>query len=189
MAEFRPSKRLIVGIIAAVAVLIVVMMVILSYNGMVSKDQNVQSHWSDIEVAYQRKIDLIPTMYDVMNTSMEFEYNLMVNVTEARNKWQALSGNTEEKMNASIQLDTSFAAFVDAVNEAYPTLQLAPAVVLTFMDQFESTTNQIASERKFYNDAVKDYNSAIRSFPNVLFSGSFGFDEARYYERNTASIA
>ncbi len=97
MAEFRLSKGMIAGIIAGVAVLIVVLMIVLSYNGMVSKDQNVQSHWSDIEVSYQRKIDLIPTMYDVMNTSMTFEYNLMVNVTEARNKWQALSGNTRRE--------------------------------------------------------------------------------------------
>jgi hypothetical protein len=46
-----------------------------------------------------------------------------------------------------------------------------PAAILTFMDQYESTTNQIASERKFYNDAVREYNTAIRKFPNVLFAG------------------
>ena len=63
MAELRLSKGLIAAIIAIVAVVIVLMMVTLAYNGMVSKDQGVQSHWSDVEVAYQRKIELIPTMY------------------------------------------------------------------------------------------------------------------------------
>lgn len=183
MADFRLSKGLIAAIVAIVAVVIVLMMVALAYNGMVSRDQNVQSHWSDIEVAYQRKIELIPTMYDIVNMTMDFEYSLYVNVTEARNIWESLSGNTEEKMNASTQLDTAFEVFVNAVSEAYPDPTVTPAVILTFMDQFESTTNQIASERKFYNDAVRDYNTAIRKFPNVLFADAFGFDEAAYYSQ------
>ena len=181
MGDLRLSKGVIAGIVAIVAVLIVVMMVVLAYNDMVSKDQSVQSQWSDIEVAYQRKIELIPTMYEIVNTTLDFEYSLFLNVTEARTNWLALSGNTEEKMNASTQLDSAFNAFVYAVSEAYPTLSLAPDVVQTFMSQFESTTNQVASERKFYNDAVREYNTAIRKFPNVLFAGTFGFDEAEYY--------
>ncbi len=58
MADLRLSKGLIAAIVAIVAVLIVVMMVALAYNGMVSRDQNVQSHWSDIEVAYQPEFDI-----------------------------------------------------------------------------------------------------------------------------------
>ncbi|MCX6650799.1 MAG: LemA family protein [Methanomassiliicoccales archaeon] len=181
MAELRLSKPLIAGIIATAAILIVVMMVILAYNDMVSKEQGVQSHWSDVEVAYQRKIELIPTMYEIVNTSLEYEYNLYVNVTEARDIWQSFSGNTEEKMNASEQLDSSFNVFVAAITEAYPNLSVAPNVIRTFMDQFESTTNQIASERKFYNDVVREYNTAITKFPNVLFADSFGFEKAVYY--------
>lgn len=176
------SKPLIAGIIAAVAVLIVVMMVVLAYNNMVSRDQDVQNHWSDVQVAYQRKVELIPTMYEIVNTSLDFEYNLYLNVTEARDIWDSSAGSTEGAINASEQLDSSFSVFVNAVAEAYPNLSLAPAVVMTFMDQYESTTNQIASEKKFYNDAVNEYNTAIRKFPNVLFSGSFGFEKAVYWE-------
>ena len=188
MGDLRLSKGLIAGIIAVVAVLIVVMMVVLAYNDMVSKDQVVQSHCSDVEVAYQRKIELIPTMFQIVNMTMDFEYNLYVNVTEARNIWQSLSGNSEAKMNASVQLDVSFAAFVNAVQEAYPNPTTTPAAIMTFMDQYESTTNQIASERKFYNDAVREYNTAIRKFPNVLFSGAFGFDEALYYDQDNPAF-
>ncbi len=184
MAELRLSKGLIAVMIAIIAVVIVVMMVALAYNGMVSKDQGVQSHWSDVEVAYQRKIELIPTMFQIVNMTMDFEYNLYVNVTEARNVWQSISGNSEDKMNASVQLDVAFAAFVNAVQEAYPNPTVTPAAIMTFMDQYESTTNQIASERKFYNDAVRDYNTAIRKFPNVLFASAFGFEEALYYDQD-----
>jgi len=184
MAELRLSKGMIAAIVAVVAVVIVLMMVALAYNGMVSKDQGVQSHWSDVEVAYQRKIELIPTMYNVMNTTMDFEYNLYVDVTNARNVWQNISGNSPDKMNASVQLDVAFAAFVNAVHEAYPQLSAAPAAIQTFMAQYESTTNQIASERKFYNDAVRDYNTAITKFPNVLFASTFGFEKALYYDQD-----
>ena len=183
MTGFRLSKGLIAGIIVAVTVLVVVMMVVLAYNDMVSKDQGVKGHWSDVEVAYQRKMELIPTMYDIVNMTMDFEYSLYLNVTEARNIWESLSGNTEEKMNASTQIDNAFEVFVNAVSEAYPDPTVTPGVVLTFMDQYESTTNQVASERKFYNDAVREYNTAIRSFPNVLFAEAFGFEEAVYYSQ------
>lgn len=188
MAELRLSKGMIAAIVAVVAVVIVVMMVALAYNGMVSKDQNVQSHWSDVEVAYQRKIELIPTMFTVINMTMDFEYNLYVNVTNARNVWQNITGNNVDKMNASVQLDVAFAAFVNAVHEAYPQLSAAPAAIQTFMDQYESTTNQIASERKFYNDAVREYNTAITKFPNVLFAGSFGFEKALYYDQDNPAF-
>lgn len=87
MADLRLSKGLIAAIVAIVAVVIVLMMVVLAYNGMVSKDQGVQSQWSDVEVAYQRKIDLVPTMFQIVNMTMDFEYNLYVNVTNARNVW------------------------------------------------------------------------------------------------------
>ncbi len=184
MADLRLSKGLIAAIVAIVAVVIVLMMVVLAYNGMVSKDQGVQSQWSDVEVAYQRKIDLVPTMFQIVNMTMDFEYNLYVNVTNARNVWQNLSGNTADKMNASVQLDVAFAAFVNAVHEAYPNPTATPAAILTFMDQYESTTNQIASERKFYNDAVREYNTAIRKFPNVLFASAFGFEKALYYDQD-----
>ncbi len=183
MAEFRLSKGLIAVVVAIIAVVIVLMMVALAYNGMVSKDQGVQSQWSDVEVAYQRKNELIPTMFQIVNMTMDFEYNLYVNVTNARNVWQNLSGNTVDKMNASVQLDVAFAAFVNAVHEAYPNPTATPAAILTFMDQYESTTNQIASERKYYNEAVREYNTAIKKFPNVLFASSFGFEEALYYDQ------
>ena len=183
MAELRLSKRLIAVVVAIIAVVIVLMMVALAYNGMVSKDQGVQSQWSDVEVAYQRKNELIPTMFQIVNMTMDFEYNLYVNVTNARNVWQNLSGNTVDKMNASVQLDVAFAAFVNAVHEAYPNPTATPAAILTFMDQYESTTNQIASERKYYNEAVREYNTAIKKFPNVLFASSFGCEEALYYDQ------
>jgi len=188
MAELRLSKGLIAAIVAIVAVLIVVMMVALSYNSIVTKDQSVQKQWGDVEAVYQLKIDLIPTMYNVMNATMNFEYNLYVNVTNARNIWQNFSGNSADKMNASVQLDIAFLAFVNAVHEAYPDLSAAPVAIQTFMIQYESVTNQVFSQRKYYNDAVGEYNTAIRKIPGVLFAGAFGFEEALYYDQDNPAF-
>jgi LemA protein len=180
MAELRLSKGLIAGIIAAVAVLIVIMMVVLAYNDMVAKEQGVENTWGNIEARYQRRIELIPQLSSAMNLSIEFQANLLTNITEARTKWLGSIGNVPAQVNATEVLDRNLAILV-ATYENYPQLDLS--IIQSFVAELSSTQGMIDAARIFYNDAVREYNTAIRSFPNVLFAGSFGFDEAVYYSQ------
>ncbi|MCG7844855.1 MAG: LemA family protein [Methanomassiliicoccales archaeon] len=180
MAELRLSKGLIAGIIAAVAILIVIMMVILAYNDMVAKEQGVENSWGNIEARYQRRIELIPQLSSAMNLSIEFQFNLLTNITEARTKWLGSIGNVPAQVNATEVLDRNLAILV-ATYENYPQLDLS--IIQSFVAELSSTQGMIDAARIFYNDAVREYNTAIRSFPNVLFAGTFGFDEAVYYSQ------
>lgn len=174
------SKPLIAGIVAAVAVLIVVMMVVLAYNDMVSKDQGVENSWSNIETRVQKLIDKIPLISAAMNLSIEFQENLLTNITLARTQWLSSIGNIAEQVNASIAMNQNLTILV-ATYENYPQLDLS--LVQAYAAEVSSILNEINSARIFYNDAVREYNTAIRSFPNVMFAGSFGFEKAVYYEQ------
>ncbi len=180
MAELRLSKGLIAVIVAAVAVLIVVMMVILAYNDIVTKEQGVENTWGNIEARYQRRIELIPAVSAAMNLSIEFQANLLTNITEARTKWLSSIGNVPAQVNATEVLDRNLAILV-ATYENYPQLDLS--VIQSFVAELSTTQGMIDAARIFYNDAVREYNTAIRSFPNVLFAGTFGFEKAVYYSQ------
>jgi LemA protein len=181
MAEFRPSKGLIAGIVAAVAILIVVMMVVLAYNDMVSKEQDVENTWGNIQVRYQRRVELIPQVTAWANISMYFEQSLLTNITNARTQWLDSFGDSSANVNATEVLDQNLALFV-ATYENYPSLESVD-VIRDLVAEISSTQGMIDAARIFYNDAVNEYNTAIRSFPNVMFAGSFGFEKAVYYSQ------
>jgi len=180
MGDLRLSKGLIAGIIAVIAVLIVVMMVVLAYNDMVSKDQGVENAWGNIEARYQRRIELIPALYDATNLSIDLQVNLLTNITEARTKWLNNIGNIPAQVNATEVIDRNIVLLL-ATYENYPAIDLGP--IENLQAELSSTQGMIDAARIFYNDAVREYNTAIRSFPNVLFAGAFGFEEAVYYSQ------
>jgi LemA protein len=180
MGELRLSKGLIAGIIAIVAVLIVVMMVVLAYNDMVSKDQGVENAWGNIEARYQRRVELIPAVYAATNLSIDLQFDLLTNITEARTRWLNNLGNIPEQVNATEVMDRNINLLL-ATYENYPPVD--STAILNLQAEISSTQGMIDAARIFYNDAVREYNTAIRSFPNVLFAGTFGFEEAVYYSQ------
>lgn len=180
MAEMRLSKGLIAVIIALVAILIVAMVVVLAYNDMISKEQGVENAWGNIEARYQRRIELIPSLGSAMNLSIEFQANLYQNITEARTKWLASVGDVQSQLNATEVMDRNFVLLV-ATYENYPQLDLS--VIQYFVSELSSTQGMIDAARIFYNDAVREYNTAIKKFPNNMFASAFGFEEAVYYSQ------
>ncbi|HNX47224.1 MAG TPA: LemA family protein [Methanomassiliicoccales archaeon] len=180
MAELRLSKGMIAAIVAVVAVVIVLMMVALSYNGMISKQQGVENAWGNIEARYQRRVELIPQLQSAMNLSIEFQASLYTNITEARTRWLSSIGNIPAQLNATEVMDRNLAVLV-ATYENYPQLDLG--VIQSFVAELSSTQGMIDAARIFYNDAVREYNTAIKKFPNMMFAGAFGFEEAVYYSQ------
>lgn len=167
-------------IVIVILVSVVLVMVVFSYNGMVDKEQDVKGTWSNVVVQYQRRIDLIPTVLAAVNSSMTFEQGLLENITQLRTQWLDSIGEINQQVNATQQLDSRIGALLIAIQENYPQLE-SIEVVKDFIVEVEGTENRIASARIYYNDAVNDYNSFIKRFPNNIFSGTFGFEEASYY--------
>ena len=177
MAE--TSRKLIIGIIAVIAIVVILLATVLTYNSLVSKQQDVKKTWGNIEAAYQLRIDKIPQVLSAVNSSMTFERGLLENITLLRTQWLSEIGkDLNANVNTTEQLDTSINALLLAINENYPTLQ-SVQVVQDFVAIVDETENIILAQRVFYNDAVASFNSAANGFPGMLF----GFGDASYYQR------
>lgn len=176
-------KKVIAAVVAVVAVAIVIAMVALPYNNLVSKQQDVEKGWSDIKVQLERKYQLLPQVLAAVNTSMGFEQSLLTNITTLRTQWlNALAENSVSgTANATAALDVQVGAFL-SVYESNPDIE-SIQVIEDYIVSVEGSENRIAAARHFYNDAVREYNTAVRSFPSNLIAGSFGFDMADYYEQ------
>lgn len=177
------SKKLVIAVVAVIVVIALVMTAILSYNSLVSKDQNVKSKWSDIEVQIQRQMDLIPQVLAQENVSMQFELGLLSNITALRTQWlnTLADASVSDQVNFTTQFSVQMGSFL-SIAESNPYIQSID-VVRDVIVELEGTQNRIAAARFFYNDAVNEYNTSVRSFPNSLISGLFGFEEASYFQR------
>jgi len=158
------------------------------YNTMVSKEEAVTAQWSQVENVYQRRADLIPNLVSTVKGYADFEQETLTAVVEARAKATSINVDPSKLDEQGIK---NFQAAQDELSgalsrlmvvvEQYPDLKANQ----NFMDlqaQLEGTENRIAVERKKFNEAVQDYNTYIRKFPNNLISGMFDFDKKAYFE-------
>lgn len=151
------------------------------YNTMVSKDENVKGKWAQVENAYQRRADLIPNLVATVKGAAQHEEGTLTAVVEARAKATSINvdpSNLSDEAIAHFQqtqdaLSQSLGRLIATV-ESYPDLK-ANANFQELQVQLEGTENRISVERKAYNDAVQDYNTTVRSFPNNIMAGMFGF--------------
>src|SRR5574342_373930 len=153
-----------------------------SYNGLVKREIAVDKAWSDIEVQYQRRFDLIPNLVNTVKGYAGFEERVLTEVTEARSEWQeALARqDTSEAVNAANRFETGLSRLI-AVAENYPDLKASQAY-LSLMDELAGTENRVAVARTRYNEAGADYNYAIRRIPTSIVAGMFGFDKKTLFE-------
>ncbi len=151
------------------------------YNTMVSQDENVKAKWAQVENVYQRRADLIPNLVSTVKGAAQHEEGTLTAVVEARAKATSVTVNPDDLSEESI---AKFQASQDALSqsigrllvsvEAYPDLK-ANANFRDLQAQLEGTENRITVERRAYNDAVQEYNTTVRSFPNNIMAGIFGF--------------
>ncbi len=153
-----------------------------SYNKLVRLDTEVSKSWSDIQVQYQRRMDLIPNLVNTVKGYAGFEERVVTEVTEARSRWQGAisTGNTAEAISAARAADAGLGRLI-AVAENYPDLK-ASETYLSLMDQLEGTENRVAVSRERYNKAVADYNFAVRRIPTNIVAGMFGFGKKELFE-------
>ncbi|PVH25666.1 LemA family protein [Sphingobacterium corticibacter] len=151
------------------------------YNTMVSKDENVKGKWAQVENAYQRRADLIPNLVSTVKGAANHEESTLTAVVEARAKATQVtvdpSNLSEEEIANFQQTQDAFSQSIGRLLvsvEAYPDLK-ANQNFRELQAQLEGTENRISVERRAYNEAVQDYNTTVRSFPNNMMAGMFGF--------------
>ncbi len=182
------KKGYVVLVVIVAVVLILFFWIKGMYNSMVRMDENVSQAWAQVENVYQRRSDLIPNLVATVKGYAEHESSTLEAVVEARAKaTQATvdpSRLSEEElanfMNAQNDLGTAIGRLLVSV-ERYPDLK-ANQNFLELQAQLEGTENRIAVERKKFNEAARNYNVAIRRFPNNIFAGMFGFEKKGYFE-------
>ena len=178
------KKSSIVLIVVIATVFIGVMSVISGYNGMISKQEEVDSALSNLDVMLQRRADLIPNLVNTVKGYASHENEAIDKVTNARTKLMN-ANNVEEKSQANNELTSSLKALMVIV-ENYPDLK-ASQNFTQLSDELAGTENRISVARRDYNETVKSFNLNIKKFPNNLLAGMFGFEEAVYFEAQEAS--
>ena len=156
-------------------------------NTAVVLNQNVEQSWGDVQTAYQRRNDLIGNLVNTVKGAADFEKSTLTAVIEARSKATSVkidpANITPEQLaefnKAQSGVRSSLSRLLVTV-EAYPELK-ANQNFLKLQDELASTENQILTARTRFNEAVKPYNSHIKTFPNSLFAGMFGFKEKAYF--------
>jgi LemA protein len=177
--------------VALIIVGIVGLLVLFSgcgYNSMVQLDEQVSGQWAQVENVYQRRSDLIPNLVNTVKGYANFEKDVLLSVTEARSKATSVNVDASKLTPESIQQFqaaqgqlTSALSKLLVVVEKYPDLK-ANQNFLELQSQLEGTENRIAVERNKFNEVTKQYNTKIRSFPNNITAGIFGFAKKGYFE-------
>lgn len=187
-------KKFGIGCGALLIILIVILVVVGlavggSYNRLVKLDQTVNEKWAQVQNVYQRRADLIPNLVSTVSGAANFEKSTLIAVTQARasvgqvkldpNKAPTDAAQLEQFQQAQGQLSAALSRLL-LVSERYPELR-ANQNFLSLQAQLEGTENRISVERGYFNEAVREYNVAVRSFPTALFAGMFGFSPRPFF--------
>jgi LemA protein len=178
---------IVIGIVV-VLIFIIYRMFAGSYNNMVSMDEQVASQWGQVENVYQRRADLIPNLVNTVKGYADFEKSTLTAVIEARANATKIvvdpKNLTPEKLQefqqSQGQLSQALGRLM-VVAEKYPELK-ANQNFLELQAQLEGTENRIAVERNRFNEIAKEFNTYIRSFPQNMLAGMYGFTKKAYFE-------
>lgn len=169
-----------VGIACAIGIpLIVIIWIIMVYNGLVRRRLDVRGAWAQIDVVLKRRHDLIPNIVETVKGYAAHEKETLDRVVSARN--QAVSASTPGQHSAAEGMLGGALRQLFALSEAYPDLK-ANTNFQQLSGELASTENQISSARQRYNNAVAGYNESIQVFPNLLIAGPLGFRAEEFFE-------
>ena len=181
------------GIIIAIVVGVVLLWGIGAYNGLVTKQQEVDAAWSQVENVYQRRADLVPNLVAVVKNYAEYEQGTILAVTEARAKAAATTVNIENSTESDLQqFEATQNALGQSINrllvavENYPDLK-ASDNYQALQTQLTGCENRILTERQRFNEAAQVYNASLRKFPNNLIANLFGFEKRPYFEADNGA--
>lgn len=171
-------------IVILIVCIILLLAVISSYNGIISKDEEVDNALSAIDTQLQRRADLIPNLVSTVKGYIQHEEEMIQLVTDAREQLASATTITE-KAEANDEL-TSALNNLMLIVENYPDLESSENFI-QLSDELAGTENRIATARRDYNEAVKEYNSTIKKFPTNLMANIFGYETKEYFEASEES--
>jgi len=153
-------------------VVVLLLYIILTYNGLVTLRNRVKEAWSDIDVQLKRRYDLIPNLVEVVKGYASHEKETLERVITARNV--AMSANGAKEKGEAENVLSGALKNLFALSENYPDLK-ASTNFLELQRELADTENKIQAARRFYNGNVKDFNTKIETFPANIIANMFNF--------------
>src|SRR6202167_4238221 len=160
------------AIIVLAVIVVVVLWAIAVYNGLVSMRQRVNAAFADIDVQLRQRHDLVPNLVETVKGYAEHERGTLDEVVKARNAAVAAHGPAQQAAAENMLSGALRQLF--ALSEAYPDLK-ANANFQQFQDDLADRVNKIAASRRFFNNAVQEYNTGMQRVPAALFASALGF--------------
>lgn len=184
-------KKVLIGIVAVFA--IIALFSGCGYNSLVKLDEDVKTKWGAVEAQYQRRADLIPNLVNTVKGAAKFEQSTLTAVIEARSKASQIKVDPDKLTEENIQKYQSAQGQISqalgrlmVLTENYPQLK-ATDQFRDLSAQLEGTENRITVARTDYNAAVQSYNTKVRSFPNNITAGMFGFSQKAAFKADAGA--
>jgi len=167
------------ALIILAVIVVLVLWVIVIYNGLVAMRQRVNQSFADIDVQLKQRNDLIPNLVETVKGYAAHERGTLEAVVQARNAAVAAQGPAAQAQ-AENQLSGALRQLF-ALSEAYPDLK-ANSNFQQLQAELTDIENKIAAARRFFNNSVQEYNTGIQQFPAALFAASFGFTPQVFFD-------
>ncbi len=165
------------GIIVLIVIAVVVM-----YNGLVQLRVRSDSAWSDIDVQLKRRHDLIPNLVETVKGYAAHEKGTFENIAKWRSAAMSATAPAD-RAQAEGQLTMALKSLF-AVAEAYPQLR-ANENFMSLQKSLADIENDVQNSRRYYNAVIRDYNTRIQTFPANMLAGMFGFTPRQFFELDT----
>lgn len=169
---------MVLGVLVVVAVLVVLYLIV-AYNGLVRLRNAAQEAWAQIDVQLKRRYDLIPNLVETVKGYASHEKDTLERVVKARQA--GISASTVEDQAAAENMISGALRQLFALSEAYPDLK-ANQNFLSLQEELSSTENKIGFARQYYNDQVRAMNTRVEMFPTNIIAGLFGFKRTGFFE-------
>ncbi|MCC7346989.1 MAG: LemA family protein [Variibacter sp.] len=149
------------------------------YNGLVAMRQRANQAFADIDVQLKQRHDLIPNLVETVRGYAGHERGTLEAVVQARNA--AIAAQGPAQMAAAENQLTGALRQLFALSEAYPDLK-ANQNFMQLQSEIADIENKLAASRRFFNNAVQEYNAGIEQFPAVLFAATLGFTKREFFD-------
>jgi len=167
------------GWIVLGVIVVFVLWIIMIYNQLVAMRQRVGQAFADVDVQLKQRHDLIPNLVETVKGYAAHERGALEAVVKARNTAMAAQG-PEQQAAAENQLSGALRQLF-ALSEAYPDLK-ANQNFQQLQSELSDVENKIAASRRFFNNAVQEYNTGIQQFPAALFAATLGFTQRTFFD-------
>lgn len=154
------------------------------YNSLIRLNEETNNKWAQVETQYQRRVDLIPNLVATVKGAGNFEASTLEEITRLRSQWQSASA-IDAKVETANQIESALSRLL-LVAENYPQLK-AVQNYLALQDELANTENKVAVERGRYNEAVRNFNARIKTFPSSIVAKRLAYTDKAYFKAREGS--